>query len=319
MKKRNYIVGIIAMGFVLASCSGANKDSKKNIVTQSVEVEASYNEQTGLITSENLVYEVLDNNEEHLMQVFMAEDSEVIEVVIPSTVNYEDEKYKVVAVSENAFDSCNKLEKVRISKGIEEVKNSAFYGCSSLKDVVLPESITNIGEGAFEYCTALEKLKLPSNLKNIGTEAFAECEKLTEINLPGSIVKMGERLFYDCVSLEEITIEDGVSSIAGETFTNCTKLRQVCIPSSVVAIGNEAFWACESLKELTIPEQVKSVGNDCFYTSGIEKLRVETESVVLSEEVFHFTDDLNQILVPKQNIDEYEKILEGRDVEVKEI
>ena len=51
------------------------------------------------------------------------------EVVIPGSVVYNDNKYKVVGIDEYAF-----------------------YYCSSLTSIELPEGVTSIGAEAFYYC-----------------------------------------------------------------------------------------------------------------------------------------------------------------------
>ena len=69
------------------------------------------------------------------------------ELVIPETVTYKDEEYKVIAIDWLAFDFCHTLTKVRIPKtvllithyaGYNAAKNP-FRGCSNLESIEVDE------------------------------------------------------------------------------------------------------------------------------------------------------------------------------------
>ena len=71
-------------------------------------------------------------------------------VVIPETVNYQGNSFKVTSLS----DSC-------------------FYGCSSLTGITLPNSITSLGGYCFLNCSNLKVISFPSTLKEIPNGIFA--------------------------------------------------------------------------------------------------------------------------------------------------
>lgn len=73
-------------------------------------------------------------------------------VTVPATVTISGIKYKVTAISDNAFSECKKLKSVTIEKYVTSIGNKAFFKCTSLKKIIIPASVTKIGKRAFYGC-----------------------------------------------------------------------------------------------------------------------------------------------------------------------
>ena len=89
-----------------------------------------------------------------------------------------DKKYKapksVKEIGQSAFYHCKYLETADIS-GVEVLKDYAFEGCEKLKKVKLSKNLTQIGADAFYGCKALTSLRFYDKLTYIGEGAFGEC------------------------------------------------------------------------------------------------------------------------------------------------
>ena len=83
------------------------------------------------------------------------EDSQL---VIPGSVTYQGESYKVV-IGQFAFRLCNKLTRVTIEEGVEHIGDYAFVGCSSVTEIRLPATLQTIGAGAFCNLTSLTTMR----------------------------------------------------------------------------------------------------------------------------------------------------------------
>ncbi|MCR5123271.1 MAG: leucine-rich repeat protein [Ruminococcus sp.] len=55
----------------------------------------------------------------------------------------------VAVVEKEAFEGCDKLEKVTLGKKVTEIGNYAFALCPELKEIFIPASVTKIGYYAF--------------------------------------------------------------------------------------------------------------------------------------------------------------------------
>ena len=71
------------------------------------------------------------------------------DIVIPKSVKYEGNTYKVTSIG-----------------------NFAFSFCTKVTSLTIPNSVTSIGLGAIEYCYALTSIDIPSSVKTIDSFAF---------------------------------------------------------------------------------------------------------------------------------------------------
>lgn len=85
-------------------------------------------------------------------------------VVIPSSVTYKKVKYKVTAISANAFKNNKKLTKVTIGSNVKTIGSSAFYGTTHCKAfTVKSRKIKTIGKKAFCKIGSYAYIKMPDS------------------------------------------------------------------------------------------------------------------------------------------------------------
>lgn len=218
------------------------------------------------------------------------------DIVIPESVTYNGETYKVVGIGFDAFDGCTGLKSVVIPNSVTSIGEAAFGDCTNLVSVKLPNSITKIGDGAFADCSSLTSVEIPSSVKSIGSmcflgtaltditipssvtsigdRAFSVCESLTNITIPSSVTEIGYGAFYGCDGLTAIEFPNSVTSIGYEAFYDCNGLTSVVIPSSVTEIGAGAFAACSNLAEIKVADgnQNFMIKDDCLYSKDVSTL-----------------------------------------------
>ena len=123
-------------------------------------------------------------------------------VIIPPTVYFDGDTYRVTAVGdyafagsavtevvmpnsvtqlgESAFADATELSQVTLPIGLKSIPRYCFAS-TAVEDVAVPEGVTRIGYGAFQECTRLHTLFLPSTLRHIDDVAFDWCFNLYEI------------------------------------------------------------------------------------------------------------------------------------------
>lgn len=79
------------------------------------------------------------------------------DIVVPSTIEYRGESYKVTKIEMLACAMYENVTSVVISEGIEEIQNSAFEDCANLQLVHIPSTVTHIGPWVFRG-TGLKKI-----------------------------------------------------------------------------------------------------------------------------------------------------------------
>ena len=104
------------------------------------------------------------------------EDEYSGDIVIPATVTYEGEEYRVYDIKEYAFLRCKSLTSVVIPDGLMWLGIGVFQECSSLTSVTIPEGLYSISGSAFSGCSSLTSVTIPESVSSISSEAFKDCK-----------------------------------------------------------------------------------------------------------------------------------------------
>ena len=176
-------------------------------------------------------------------------------VIIPSTITYNDITYTVTSIGYQAFYNCNGLMSISIPNTISSIDRFAFSGCSSLTSVTIPNSVTSIGGFAFEDCSSLETLNYNAvDCSSFDYNSSNNCQvfysTITTINIGDEVKKIPGNFARGLYKLTNITIPNSVTAIGAYAFYGCGRLTSVTIPNSVTAIGEKAFWECTALETL---------------------------------------------------------------------
>ena len=136
------------------------------------------------------------------------------EIVIPSTVIYEDKTYHVT----------------RIGHG-------AFMYCPNLMHINLPTSIKSIGEAAFHSCRYLSSITLNEGLESIEQQAFGDCSTLKEVSLPSTLKSLKQNVFYDSKALSKVICKALVPPIVEkDVLTGTDNYNASIIPNATLYV-----------------------------------------------------------------------------------
>ena len=147
------------------------------------------------------------------------------------------------------------LKKVILPDNLEEISNDAFQSCYKLEEITIPDNVSVIGSKAFYNCSSLKTVKLPRKLKTIERSCFEECRSLVSVTLPDGVEAIGTETFKECISLTDIIIPEGVETLGEQAFYNCRSLSSVRLPKSLNKISDGVFDGCRSLERITANSQ----------------------------------------------------------------
>lgn len=149
----------------------------------------------------------------------------------------------VIAIGDNGFYRCPKLQLASLPPGITSLGDFAFSDCSKLALTSLPSGITSIGEQAFRDCFSLALTTFPSGMTSIGAYAFRQGTGLASITLPPALTTIGDFAFANCTGLETVKFTSTVSSIPNGVFSGCPRLSTIYVPWSQGQVANAPWGA----------------------------------------------------------------------------
>lgn len=253
------------------------------------------------------------------------------DIVIPSTITYNDTTYTVTSIGDKAFHIAKKLHSISMPNTITSIGKDAFGGCR-FQSVTIPNSVTCIGEYAFSYCNELKSIKLSDSLTTIVDRAFVHCDSLSTITFPNTLIYIGNRAFAECHSLTSIIIPRSVTSIVSGAFmfspitsivvdkdntvydsrNNCNaiietktnKLIVGCattiIPDNITSIGEQAFQGCDSIRTIVIPESVTEICRSAFFQcSNMISIYIPQTVKSIGRSAFSECSKLKSITIPQ--------------------
>ena len=210
------------------------------------------------------------------------------EVNIPSVFTYQEQRYRVTSMAENAFSGCTGLTSITIPGSVTSVDTEAFSGCTGLTSVTIGNGATNIGTNAFLGCTNLMRVTLGNGAKNIGKRAFWKCTSLTSVTIGNGTKSIDDSVFGDCYNLTDITIPDSVESISGTALSDTAwydnqpnglvyagqvfykykgrmpSNTSVTLREGTLGISDDACYDCAGLTSITIPDSVTNIRSRAF-------------------------------------------------------
>ena len=168
------------------------------------------------------------------------------------------------------------------------ISRNLYIGNERLTKLVIPEGVEEIGYSAFYRCLGITEVSLPSTLKKVGADAFADCEdiltaKITSLQDYCSIdfANPGSNPFQDYVmhnastwmiingiylrDYEILNIPEGLTEIKPNTFAKVDNIGTVNIPASVSKIGSYAFFrSVRKLNKVYISGHIADMGEYAF-------------------------------------------------------
>ncbi len=149
-------------------------------------------------------------------------------IIIPETVEFEGETYKVTAIGKEAFNNCWGLKAVSLPETLQSVDELAFGYCTSLRSVTIPDNVTTIADEAFTGCSALASVTIGNSVETIGDYAFFGCTGLAAIHVPESVKSIGENAFMGIHWIDEVhaksqtPAEAPASAFSANAYKNAT-------------------------------------------------------------------------------------------------
>lgn len=301
MEFKKILFAILTLPFIgLAACSDDDKLSGQEYPPEAVNETFNY---------EGLRFRVLpDNTVEVLMDPVPTQDdygnpyyfsSYSGDIAIPEYAVYNDVKYSVSRIGEQAFFG-SKVTIVDIPSTVTTFGKGAFSYCS-ITDIKIPSSVTLIDDECFKGVDYLSQIDIPESVTKIGKGAFS-WSKIATFNLPNSLTAIEEETFHMCRALKEITLPENIRQIGEKAFSSCLLLESVTLNENLLYIDDEAFENCYALKSFIVPDKVTVLGDKVLYNAKqMTTLHIGSSVQEIGEEAFDLCQSLIDIKISENN------------------
>ena len=170
-----------------------------------------------------------------------------------------------VSISQNLYIGNERLTKLVIPEGVQEIGYSAFYRCLGITEVSLPSTLKKVGANAFADCTDIRIVNVTSlrdycliDFGNPGANPFQD------YMMNGAFTWMlinGDYLYDQ----EALRIPEGLTEIKPSSFAKVDNNSTVIIPASVSKIGSYAFYtSINRLYKVYINGHISDMGEYAF-------------------------------------------------------
>ena len=229
--------------------------------------------------------------------------------------------YTVVAIGNNAFDNCDKIQSITISRTITSIGKRAFYGCSNLNLIYHSDQFTSIGEEALDGTLWLSNqpdgcvyfgnhlykykgemaentsIEVADGTLSICSHAFEKCQNLLSITLPNSLKLIDKYAFAGC-GLTSISIPNSVDSIAIMAFTSCNSLTNIELTPSVKLLKSNVFSFCSALTSIDL-SHINNIENGAFTgCTSLNSVIFGDSLSIIDKYAFMNCENLDSLILP---------------------
>lgn len=256
-------------------------------------------------------------------------------VFIPHFFEKGNVKYKIIAISKNAFENCN-IESLTFPEDSEvEIFESSCFFNAQINILQIPSSVKTI-DGCFNIIQDLKVIELSPNNQHF---KFHNNQYL--LGKSDESVDKFDVLHFGMFDIEEAVIPSQVSIIKGYSFYkhknvktikfeanselkiidsyafSLTNIESIEFPSSVEVIGVDSFDGTSNLKSVKFPSDsnLKKIEKKAFVCSKLNSITLPASVEYLDDKCFILTPDLCEINVSPEN--KFFKLING-DYIVKE-
>ncbi|MBR4829819.1 MAG: leucine-rich repeat protein [Muribaculaceae bacterium] len=264
---------------------------------------------------DNIYYEINGTN---VSVTSNGDNSYEGDLVIPSTVTYEDVVYTVTKVADWAFNRCTRLTSVTMPPTLKSIGFYSFSQCNGLTSLTIPSGVTSINDGAFSYMRNILEYRVDTANTaycDVDGVLFSKDKKKlvnypmgrqdTAYTIPDgvtSIIRMNNPY------LKHVDFPEGLKRIEGWTFQDDESLVSVLLPQSVSYLGPQSFAGCDSLETVVFGSGLTYMHQNIFAINETLKsitCHAPTPPSVSNMTFYNFRFNITTLFVPKSSLELY--------------
>ncbi|KAK8898234.1 hypothetical protein M9Y10_000512 [Tritrichomonas musculus] len=221
---------------------------------------------------ENLIY--LINKEEKTSEI-IGFYSEIRNILIPRSINYQSQEYIVTAICGDAFENSDEMQSIQFApdSGLRTIKNNAF-ACSSFESIEIPSSVIELEE---EWCNELMNVTKISVHPN--NQRYSSIDDNYIIGKSSKDKENFDVFVFSVRNVETVTIPSFIEIIGPYAFAECGQIKSIefSTDSKLRLIQKCAFFD-SSIKSISIPSSVTEFCEESFNSTNFEHIEIPDDS-----------------------------------------
>lgn len=266
------------------------------------------------------------------------EDADVTDLVIPSTVRYNNVTYAVVALYDNRYNQ-NKVRTLTLPRTLRHINDWGLSDYRAITNLEIPANVERMGENVVYNCPQLRRIKVnaevPPTLGSLDNESYSDERAYIKITIPresfhayrlvsawktdrtvliggdeGVTVSTGKIAAGDLghVVIEEagylpevnkLIIEGELNSDDWSKIKQMTNLTELDLSKALIdEIPSYAFNERWAIDKVVLPPTLKKIGSCAFQRTSLTSVNIPDNVETIEESAFSQVKKLQEVHLP---------------------
>lgn len=261
-----------------------------------------------------------------------ARDVEIEDLVIPSTVRYNDVTYAVVALYDNRYDQ-NKVRTLTLPRTLRHINNDGLSDYRAITDLEIPANVERMGHNVVYNCPQLRRIKVnaevPPTLESLNDEYYyyriiipresfhayrlvnawnnrtvliGGDEGVTVSTGKIAAGDLGHVVIEEAGYLQEVNkliIEGELNVDDWSKIKQMTNLTELDLSKALIdEIPNEAFNGRWAIDKVLLPPTLKKIGTYAFQGTALTSVNIPDNVETIEGYAFSNARQLQEVHLP---------------------
>lgn len=266
------------------------------------------------------------------------EDADVTDLVIPSTVRYNNVTYAVVALYDNRYNQ-NKVRTLTLPRTLRHINDWGLSDYRAITNLEIPANVERMGENVVYNCPQLRRIKVnaevPPTLGSLDNESYSDERAYIKITIPresfhayrlvsawktdrtvliggdegvtvstGKIAAgdLGHVVVEEAGYLQEVNkliIEGELNADDWSKIKQMTNLTELDLSKALIdEIPSNAFSGRWAIDKVVLPPTLKKVGSFAFQGTALTSVNIPDNVETIKECAFSQVRQLQEVHLP---------------------
>lgn len=291
-----------------------------------------------LYTIDNMGYYLDQDHKVAACSGLQTEDADVTDLVIPSTVRYNDVTYAVVALYDNRYNQ-NKVRTLTLPRTLRHINDWGLSDYRAITDLEIPANVERMGDNVVYNCPQLQRIKVnaevPPTLGSLDNNRYYGTYRYFKVTIPresfhayrlvsawntdrtvliggdeGVTVSTGKLAAGDLghVVIEEagylpevnkLIIEGELNADDWSMMKDMTNLTEIDLSGALIdEIPDGAFSGRWALDKVVLPSTLRTIGSRAFYETRLTSIDIPKGVTSIKDYAFYNSQKLEKADLP---------------------